>query len=362
MTVNASYRLGLLIVAATVVASAALCAALVGDRPGDDPGPAGERLDARPIPLGLFRLFERSGRDVDQADLADRVWIAGFIFTRCPASCPRITAQMKAIQENLADTGVRLVSITVDPDRDTPEVLDRYARGFGADPDRWWFLTGPKDAVYHLILERFRVPLAETSEAERARGAEDVAHSQRLALVDRGNKVVGYFDADDPDAIRRLQARARRLDDLWAGVLPTLNAVLNGTCAALLVVGWRLVRSGRPRAHAAAMIAAVAVSGLFLTSYLVYHFLVVKGGVPFRGVGRGVRVTYFTILLSHTVLAAGVLPPIALTLYHAARRRFDRHARIARVTFPIWLYVSITGVVVYWMLYQMDVSGPTGAP
>ena len=121
----------------------------------------------------------------------------------------------------------------------------------------------------------------------------------------------------------------------------------------LLILGWVLIRAGNVRGHAARMIACVAVSALFLACYLLYHFQV--GSVAFRGVGP-IRLVYFTILLSHTLLATfGVVPLVALTLTRALRRRFDRHARIARVTFPIWLYVSVTGVVIYLMLYQMPV-------
>src|SRR3954452_21137126 len=101
------------------------------------------------------------------------------------------------------------------------------------------------------------------------------------------------------------------------------------------------------------MTACVCVSALFLTCYLVYHARV--GSVPFRGVGP-VRLAYFTILLSHTLLATfGVVPLVALTLTRALRRRFDLHARVARLTFPIWMYVSVTGVVIYFMLYQLPV-------
>lgn len=354
---NAPYRLGILIVVGTVLASAALCVATVGDRPKELPGPAGESLDDSPYPLGSYRFIERSGREITEADLADRVWVAGFIFTRCRMSCPRITGQMAELQEELRGSGVRLVSLSVDPEHDTPSVLSSYAKTAGADSDRWWFLTGPKAATHALILDRFKVPVSEPSEAERGPGVEDVVHSDRLALVDRGNRVVGYFDANDREAIVRLARKAKRLDNVWSGRLPTINAALNGTCAGLLMLGWVLIRSGRRRAHTATMIAAVAVSALFLACYLVYHFLVVKGSVPFQGVGKGVRVAYFSILLSHTVLAVAALPLILTTLYRAARRQFDRHARVARVTFPIWLYVSITGVVVYLMLYRMDFSG-----
>ncbi len=132
--------------------------------------------------------------------------------------------------------------------------------------------------------------------------------------------------------------------------LPTVNAGLNALATALLVTGWLLIRSGRVKAHRAAMLAALACSVLFLTSYLVYHAQV--GSVRFPGTGWA-RTFYFAVLLTHTPLAAAV-PFLALvTLVRALRERFDRHRAIARWTLPIWLYVSITGVVIYVMLYRM---------
>jgi uncharacterized membrane protein YozB (DUF420 family) len=132
--------------------------------------------------------------------------------------------------------------------------------------------------------------------------------------------------------------------------LPTLNAALNATSAVLLVTGWLLIRRGRREAHRRAMLAAVACSGLFLVSYLVYHAQV--GSVRFQGQGT-IRTVYFAILLTHTVLAAAILPLVLVTLVRALQQRFDRHRRIARVTFPLWLYVSVTGVVIYVMLYRL---------
>jgi len=132
--------------------------------------------------------------------------------------------------------------------------------------------------------------------------------------------------------------------------LPTLNAVLNALSALLLAVGWRLIRARRIVAHRRTMWSALAVSSAFLVSYLVYHFQV--GSVRFQGAGA-IRVLYFAILISHTLLAAAVPPLALITLSRALGRRFDRHRAIARWTLPIWLYVSVTGVAVYWMLYQM---------
>ncbi len=355
---NRSYRTGLAILLSVIAGSGLLCLATVGDRPASATGPAGEQLARSPMPLGDFQLTERSGRAVSQADLADRVWIADFIFTRCPSSCPRITAIMKGLQAKLADTPVQLVSISVDPAHDTPEVLAAFATRFGADPARWWFLTGAKDDVFRLILDQFKVPVGESSEEERSRGAEAVSHSQKFVLLDRGNRIIGYYNAEDGQALERLLTQARHLGAKPSHLLPSVNASLNGLCAVLLVTALVLVRTGRYRGHIACMIAALAVSAVFLSCYLYYHFVVAKGSVPFQGYGRGVRWLYFTILLSHTILAIAVLPMIILSVVRGARKRFEAHRKIAAVTFPIWLYVSVTGVVVYLMLYQMSFPVP----
>ena len=133
--------------------------------------------------------------------------------------------------------------------------------------------------------------------------------------------------------------------------LPGLNASLNALAAALLLAGFAFIRSGRREAHKRCMLTAFGCSVLFLVSYLYYHSQV--GSVRFPGSGA-VRTLYLSILLTHTALAA-VVPFLALfTLVQGLRERFDRHVRIARWTLPIWLYVSVTGVVVYWMLYRMS--------
>ena len=133
--------------------------------------------------------------------------------------------------------------------------------------------------------------------------------------------------------------------------LPTVNATLNLTSTVLLVLGYALIRARRKRAHAVCMISAFVVSTLFLTSYLVYHYSV--GHVEYRGTG-GLQVVYLSILFSHVALAV-LVPPLALrTLYLAGRRRWSSHRRWARWTLPVWLYVSVTGVVVYLMLYVFE--------
>ena len=132
--------------------------------------------------------------------------------------------------------------------------------------------------------------------------------------------------------------------------LPALNATLNAIAAVLLVIGYVLIRRGRIQQHRRVMLAAFTTSALFLISYVTYHAN--AGSRPFSGQGP-IRIVYFAILISHVILAAAILPMALITLTHALRARFDRHMRIARWTLPIWLYVSVTGVIVYLMLYRM---------
>lgn len=132
-------------------------------------------------------------------------------------------------------------------------------------------------------------------------------------------------------------------------IFPVINASLNGASTVLLITGRWLIAQRRIAAHRFVMIGAVVTSSLFLISYLYYHAHV--GSVHFQGTGWS-RTVYFTILISHVILAAVIVPLVIVTLTRALRERFDRHRAIARWTFPLWLYVSITGVLVYFMLYQ----------
>lgn len=133
-------------------------------------------------------------------------------------------------------------------------------------------------------------------------------------------------------------------------VLPTVNALLNGTSALLLVTGYLLIRRRRVSAHRACMLAAFVTSAVFLASYLTLRYY--AGMTRFTGQGW-IRPVYFSILVSHTILAAAIVPLALMTLTRALRARFDRHARIARWTLPLWLYVSVTGVLVYVILYRL---------
>ena len=132
--------------------------------------------------------------------------------------------------------------------------------------------------------------------------------------------------------------------------LPTVNATLNAISTVLLTLGFLMIQRRKIVAHRNCMIAAFVVSGLFLTSYLIYHYH--AGSTPFEK-GGWIRSVYFAVLIPHIILAASILPLALITLYFALRKRYAKHRRIARWTLPIWLYVSVTGIVVYWMLYHL---------
>jgi putative membrane protein len=135
--------------------------------------------------------------------------------------------------------------------------------------------------------------------------------------------------------------------------LPGLNALLNATSALLLGAGYVFIRRRKIAQHRACMLLALLSSTLFLASYLIYHYH--AGSVPYRG-GGWTRPLYYSILFTHTILAAAVVPLALITVARALRRRFDRHVAIARYTLPVWIYVSVTGVVIYLMLYGPPVS------
>lgn len=140
----------------------------------------------------------------------------------------------------------------------------------------------------------------------------------------------------------------------YISYLPHLNACLNGTSALLLFTGYTFIRSRNVTAHRACQIAALGISLLFLASYLTYHYN--HGSTRFQGTGL-VRTFYFTVLTSHTILAIVIVPLVILTFYRAFKGEFSKHRRIARVTLPLWLYVCVTGVIVYLMLYQIYPNG-----
>jgi protein SCO1/2 len=174
-----------------------------------------------------FALTERSGRRITRADLMGRIWIANFIYTQCTETCPLQSAQVARLQAEFAgEEDLRLVSITVDPERDTPAVLSRYAERYGADPARWLFLTGDKRAIYHLAKEGFRLGVVDPDDQQAGgrlrwlgptpalatHGSKGlIIHSSRFVLVDRQAKIRAYHLPDDEQALERLRRNVRIL-------------------------------------------------------------------------------------------------------------------------------------------------------
>ena len=156
-------------------------------------------------PLPDFALTNRDGRAVRLQDLAGKPWIADFIFTRCPASCPMMTARMARLNRELPDDlDVRLVSFSVDPEHDTPQALQRYAESYQA-PARWLFLTGGKDDLYRLSRQGFKLGIdIPPSDPGAAKPAEPILHSTRFVLVDAQGRIRGYYDGFDEDSMKKL--------------------------------------------------------------------------------------------------------------------------------------------------------------
>jgi uncharacterized membrane protein YozB (DUF420 family) len=150
----------------------------------------------------------------------------------------------------------------------------------------------------------------------------------------------------------RVGAALFRPSNMSISQLPALNAILNGVSAILLITGYLFIRQKKIKAHRASMISAFVTSTMFLTSYLIYHFSKELGPTRFQGEGI-IRPVYFFILITHTTLAITTVPMVFVTFSRALKKRFDLHRKIARWTLPIWLYVSVTGVIVYLMLYQL---------
>ena len=153
-----------------------------------------------------FTLTERDGREIALSDLKGKVWIVNFIYTNCPDTCPIQSAQMRQIQEDFQhEKDLRLVSITVDPTRDTPAVLSEYAKRFGANPARWLFLTGDKETIYKFAQEGFHLGAVEIPREKRPESGATHTHSPRFVVVDREAQIRGYYVSTDAEAIKRLR-------------------------------------------------------------------------------------------------------------------------------------------------------------
>jgi protein SCO1 len=153
-----------------------------------------------------FQLINQNGQPFGSPQLTGKIWIADFIYTTCPGPCPMISSRMSELQKPLEKTDVHLVSFSVDPEKDTPQVLRGYAEKLQADPARWDFLTGPKSAIYKLSHEGFKLAVSDGS------GEQGIpVHSTRMVLVDRGGKIRGYYDATEADAVTKLLADTNHL-------------------------------------------------------------------------------------------------------------------------------------------------------
>ncbi len=298
--------------------------------------------------VGAFELAECHGASFAPDQLRGKIWVAHFFYPGCQGPCTKTVPTMTKLHDTLAGkTDYALVSIALNGD--SPELLQRFAEDHGADPARWLFLTGTIDEV-HAIVQRIFYQTAQRNLDGKT--GNEIDHTANLVIVDRDGWIRGYVDGQDAAVVPQV---VRRLRELAAPryLQPACNAALNALCAALLLVGWIAIKRRRETLHKICMLSALAVSIAFLASYLWYHFAVL-GGQPTRFRGEGwVRPVYFAILLTHTVLAALVAPLAVYVAWQGLRDRRPRHVRVARWTLPIWLYVSITGVVVYVMLYQV---------
>lgn len=321
------------------------------------------------FPAPAFQLTNQDAQQVTNEDLRGKTWVVDFIFTRCPGPCPIMTSKMVALSKAVTSPDLRFVSISVDPAFDTPAVLKQYAEARGATDPRFIFLTGERRVIYPLAERGFKLV------AQPAGARAPILHDERFLLVDGGGNVRGVYHSTDEASMAKLAVDAAAVAsgaapaaadepppfvttapaltqrDVMIAQFPRLNASLNATAGIFLCFGMIMIKARKVKAHAACMIAAVVASTAFLACYLTYHYL--NGGKVTRFPAGPWKSLYLAILISHTILAVVILPMIAMTLWRAWRRQWGAHRRIASPTFWLWLYVSVTGVVVYWMLYHL---------
>ncbi len=374
------------------------------------------------IPLPDFELTNQFGETVTLEDLKGRPWVASFIFSGCAGACPLLMKRLHDLRLELGDTDVRFVSITVDPENDTPQRLRQYGEIYGAVDHDWWLLTGDKEKIYDLIRNGFEVAAEENYGADRIPGFE-FAHSAGFVHVDAEGRMIGQYESSAPAEVitlRRVltgaietpeehlvkrvvfpdadaqgdtpksqskssmskiveagdgfeadylaEQSAPKVDSndgamlndegddatlpLWLAQMPLVNAVLNSAATVLLLAGYAAIKAKKKDLHRNLMLTAFAVSIAFLTCYLTYHFgrhhYLGSASATFPGTGT-IRTVYLSILLTHVVLAVTVPVLAVTTIVLAFRQKWERHRRWANLAFPIWLYVSVTGVVIYVM-------------
>lgn len=322
--------------------------------------------------VGDFTFQDSRGGTLSKADLVGAPWIGVPFFITCTGPCPSITRDIRAkLYGELEGTGVRIVSFSLDPERDTPEALDEYAKSLDIDRDRWLFVSAPKESDMHdFVRLGLRVPV-QRDPKETDPGLA-VTHGTRMPVIDEAGMIAGFYDIADPllgqsppsleESNALLAARyaliGNRAKALAAGPsrIPAINASLNGTAFLLLIAGIVAIKNGAKKRHEHLMKLAFLASATFLGFYLYYHFVVlpISGGpTPFNGTGVW-KTLYLLLLASHVILAVVNLPMVLRTFWLAHEEDWDRHKRMARWTFPIWAYVSVTGVIVYLVLYPFN--------
>lgn len=314
-----------------------------------------------------FSFVERGGDQITRADLLGQPWIAVPFFIGCSGPCPGLTSDLHlAFRERLAGTGVAVVSFSLDPQADTTERLVEYAGTYGIEGDGWLFLTGDdQQALHEFIRSGLKVPVAVSEDAALEYG-QSITHGTRLPVIDPEGRIAGWYEASRLSFAGDTAAFEASLDALVqralalrprASILPLVNACLNAITFALLLAGLSAIRRGNKQLHGQLMRLAFGFSAAFLASYLYYHLVVQadKGPTPFNRTGVA-RVAYLVMLISHILLAVINLPMVLRTLWLAHREDWERHKWWARKTLPIWLYVSVTGVAVYVVLYHLNPS------
>lgn len=300
--------------------------------------------------IGNFSLTERSGEKITGEMLKGKICIFNFIFTRCATYCPLMSQQFSIMQDIIGKyKNVYLISITGDPEFDNTKVLQEFANKYGAK-NRWLFLTGDKETIYNLSINKFQLGLKKATPQELKEGTDIIMHSTKFILVDEKGKIRGYYDSKEQKSIQKLYEDLDKLVKKRDIILqlPTINAVLNGLSAILLLLGFISVKTSRIKLHKIFMISAFCTSILFLISYLIYHYRV--GSAPFKG-KEITKYIYFGILTTHSILATIIVPLSVITIFLGLKHAIKRHKKIASITLPLWLYVSISGIAVYMMLY-----------
>lgn len=315
-----------------------------------------------------FSLTERNGATVSRDSLRGKVWVASFVLTRCPdGKCPQVSATVQRLQGELASRrDVRLVTFTVDPEHDSPEVFAKWAEQYGPDADRWLFLTGSEEQIEALMKAFYQPGTKDEKSGLRA-------HLPYLFVVGREGEIISYHDGlwdtkrEEEKEFERNLLRLRRSVDkalqpnlpAWMPTdFPAFNALLNSVATLLLLIGYWAIRLRQVTLHVVCMVLTILVSAVFLASYLFFH-LYVKEGVSTRFADQApdapalVAYLYYGILLSHTLLAIVATPAALYTAWLGISQQWSRHVWFSRWVFPVWLYVCVTGVVVYWMLYRL---------